>query len=71
MAPDILIFFSIAMVADYLFDVKNIDIWALAFFNRNISFVDTVYYTFLSSQETKLRLISAFASPKLKPRKKN
>jgi hypothetical protein len=30
-APGILIF-SIAMVADYSFDVRNIDIWAPAFF---------------------------------------
>ena len=41
MAPRILNF-SIAMGADYLFDVKNIDIWAPAFFRRNHSFLATV-----------------------------
>ena len=41
-APRILIF-SIAMVADYSFYVKNIDIWALAFFKHNNSFIATVY----------------------------
>ena len=42
MAPRILIFL-IAMVADYSFDVKNIDIWAPAFFKHNDSFIATVY----------------------------
>ena len=41
MAPWILIF-SIAMVADYSFDVKNINIWAPAFFKHNNSFIATV-----------------------------
>ena len=40
-APRILIF-SIAMVADYSFDVKNIDIWAPAFFKHNNLFIATV-----------------------------
>ena len=31
-----------AMVADYSFDVKNIDIWAPAFFKHNNSFIATV-----------------------------
>ena len=41
-APNILIF-SIAMVADYSFDVKNIDIWTLAFFENNNSFIVTMF----------------------------
>ena len=41
MAPKILIV-SIAMGADYSFDVKNIDIWAPAFFNNKNSFIVTV-----------------------------
>jgi hypothetical protein len=40
MATRILIF-SIAMVTDYLFDVKNIDILAPAFFKHNNSFIAT------------------------------
>jgi hypothetical protein len=40
-APKIYIFL-ITMVADYSFDVKNIDIWALAFFKHNNSFIATV-----------------------------
>ena len=40
-APKILIF-SIAMGADYLFGVKNIEIWAPAFFKHNNSSVATV-----------------------------
>ena len=40
-APSILIF-SIVMVADYSFDVKNIDIWAPAFFKHSNSFTATV-----------------------------
>ena len=31
-----------AMVADYSFDVKNIDIWAPAFCKHNNSFIATV-----------------------------
>ena len=42
-APRILIF-SIAMVADYSFYVKNIDIWAPAFFKHNNSFIATVVF---------------------------
>ena len=42
MVPEILIF-PIAMVANYSFDVKNIDIWAHAFFKHNNSFIDTVW----------------------------
>jgi hypothetical protein len=41
MALRILIF-SIAMVADYSFDMKNIDVWAPAFFKHNNSFIATV-----------------------------
>ena len=41
MAPRILIL-SIAMVADYLFDVKDIAIWAPAFFKPNNSYIATV-----------------------------
>ena len=41
-APSILIF-SIVMVADYSFDVKNIDIWKLAFFENNNSFIVTMF----------------------------
>ena len=40
-APRILIF-SIAMDADYSFEVKNIEIWAPAFFKHNNSFLATV-----------------------------
>ena len=41
MAPIILIF-SIAMVANYSYEVKNIEIWAPAFFKHNNSFIATV-----------------------------
>ena len=41
MAPKILIF-SIAMDADYSFEVKNIEIWVPAFFKNNNSSVATV-----------------------------
>ena len=37
-----ILIFSIAMGADYSFDVKNIDIWAPAFFRHNNSFIATV-----------------------------
>jgi hypothetical protein len=37
-----ILIFSIAMVADYSFDMKNIDIWAPAFFKLNNSFIATV-----------------------------
>ena len=40
-APRILIV-SIAMVADYLFDVKIFDIWEPAFFKHNNSIIATV-----------------------------
>jgi hypothetical protein len=40
-APRILIF-SIAMGADYSFEVKNIEIWAPAFFKHNNSSIATV-----------------------------
>jgi hypothetical protein len=40
-APRILIF-SIAMGADYSFEVKNIEIWVPAFFKHNNSSVATV-----------------------------
>jgi hypothetical protein len=40
-APRILIL-SIAMGADYSFQMKNIEIWAPAFFKHNYSFVATV-----------------------------
>jgi hypothetical protein len=36
--------FSIAMVAHYSFDVKNIDTWVPAFSRHNNSFVATEYY---------------------------
>ena len=42
-APRILIF-SIAMDADYSFDVKNIDIWAPAFFKDDNLFIATVSF---------------------------
>ena len=34
--------FSIAMGADYSFEVKNIEIWVPAFFKHNNSYVATV-----------------------------
>jgi hypothetical protein len=40
-APRILIF-SIAMGAKYSFEVKNIDVWAPAFFRHNNSFIAAV-----------------------------
>ena len=40
--------FSIAMVADYSFDVKNIDIWAPTFFKQKNSFIATVYWIMIS-----------------------
>ena len=42
-APRILIFFSIAMGADYSFELKNIEIWVPAFFKHNNSSVVTVW----------------------------
>ena len=39
-APRILIF-SIAIVADYSYEVKNSEIWAPAFFKHNNSFIAT------------------------------
>jgi hypothetical protein len=47
MAPRIFIF-SIAMGADYSFEVKNIEIWAPAFFKHNNSTVGTMFYTDIS-----------------------
>ena len=41
MAPRILIFFLIAMGADYSFEMKNIEIWAPAFLKDNNSSVAT------------------------------
>ena len=41
MAPRILIF-SIAIDADYLYEVKNSEIWAPTFFKHNNSFIATV-----------------------------
>ena len=49
-APRILIS-SIAMDADYSFDVKNIEIWAPAFFKHNNSFIAAVSFHFLNSIE--------------------
>ena len=43
MAPRILIF-SIAMGADYSFEVKDIEIWVPEFFKHNNSSVASVYY---------------------------
>ena len=43
-APRILIF-SIAMIANYSFDVTSIDIWAPAFFEHNNSFIATVKHS--------------------------
>ena len=48
-APRILIF-SNAMVADYSLDMKNIYIWALAFFKHNNSFIATVISMFTHTQ---------------------
>ena len=42
---------SIAMVSDYSFDVKNIDIWAPAFFKHNNSFIATVMQQCRKGQE--------------------
>ena len=36
------------MVTDYSFDVKNIDIWAPAFFKHKNSFMATVYWIMIS-----------------------
>ena len=41
MVPRILIF-SIAIGADYSYEVKNSDVWAPAFFKHNNSFIATV-----------------------------
>jgi hypothetical protein len=38
-----ILIFSIAMVTDYSFDVKYIDIWVPAFFKHTNSFIATVY----------------------------
>ena len=46
MAPRILIF-SIAMGADYSFEVKNIEIWVPAFFKHNNSSVATVQNAYI------------------------
>ena len=45
MAPRILIF-SIAIGADYSYDVKNGEIWAPTFLKHNNSFIATVYFRF-------------------------
>ena len=45
-APRILIF-SIAMCADYSFDVKNIEIWVPTFFKHNNSSVATMRYNLI------------------------
>ena len=42
MAPRILIF-SIAIGADYSYEMKNIEIWAPVFFKHNNLFIATVY----------------------------
>ena len=52
-APRILIF-SIAIGADYSYEVKNSEIWAPAFFKHNNSYIATVY-----SNVQKLRLLIA------------
>ena len=39
------------MVADYLFDVKNIDIWAPAFFKHNNLFIATMKLLFFYLQK--------------------
>ena len=36
-------FFSIAIGADYSYEVKNSEIWAPAFFKHNNSFIATVF----------------------------
>jgi hypothetical protein len=45
---------SIAMGADYLFEVKNIEIWVLAFFKHNNSSVATVAITMIIWNSNKL-----------------
>ena len=41
-APRILIFFSIAIGADYSYEMKNSEVYAPAFFKHNNSFIATV-----------------------------
>ena len=52
MDPRILIF-SIAMGANYLFEVKNNEIWAPAFFKHNDLFIDTVILSSFHSFQPK------------------
>ena len=59
-APRILIF-SIAMVADYSFDVKNIEIWAPAFFKHNNSFIATVYRAIVHAHGHCIHVLAEFA----------
>ena len=40
--PPRILIFSIAIGADYSFEVKNIEIWVPAFFKHNNSFIATV-----------------------------
>ena len=51
-APRISIF-SIAMGANYLFEVKNNEIWAPAFFKHNDLFIDTVILSSFHSFQPK------------------
>ena len=58
-APRILIF-SIAIDADYSYEVKNNEIWAPAFFKHNNSFIATVIADYLScTTERKVKLLSS------------
>ena len=48
------------MAADYLFDVKNIDICALAFFKHNNSFIATVHMCHVRKQDATTEIKSEF-----------
>ena len=52
------------MVADYSFDVKNIDIWALAFFKHNNSFIATVTLQYIVQKHKLEHPVNIIRCPK-------
>ena len=50
-------FFNCTMVADYSFDMKNIDVWAPTFFKHNNSFIATVSFRLKSLTNGRWRLL--------------
>ena len=58
--PTRVLIFSIVMVADYSFDVKNIDICAPTFFKHNNSFIATVHMYRVRKQDATAEIKSEF-----------